>query len=373
MRRIVAAIVAALALLAVSARAADIDPAVVGTWERTVTTPFGSAKSIWDIRADGTYASRSEGQGGAPAQSGTVTFSGGFWTLKSAGGGFFGNVQDKGTYRLDGPNTIEAIGMLGSVTWQRAGTVREAKAPPELPPEPPPKPVPVTYRQIGKQNVPDNLVPLLAYAQARARAWRKDAVLTSLRTKADSDGSTLDLEFDFFAPGDGRAATWPAGQAPDSPIQEYAVEKIPGGRLPPRFPDLVGALAAARDQGLGPVAGGKLSTFGLGDGRRVVAWEFLDQGGATHFVDGFTGASISGGPKDSTAAASWGSNADSFERLAQAQLRGTTPRPMGWMPPFGTSCSTGAACRALQDRNLDAAIRLDAGLASEADVAKYDR
>jgi hypothetical protein len=46
---------------------------------------------------------------------------------------------------------------------------------------------------------------------------------------------------------------------------------------------------------------------------------------------------------------------------------------MGWMAPFGTSCNTGASCRAIQDRDYDAASRIDGGLLSDDDRAKYDR
>jgi hypothetical protein len=371
MRRAFAALaVALLTFFTAPARAADIDPAVVGTWERTIPTSFGPAKSIWSIRADGTYTMRAEGAG-TSQHSGRVTFDAGLWSLQATtGGGPFGPPRDQGSYRLDGPDTIDAIGVLGNQSWQRAGTVRVVRPPTPLPP------VAIRYTQVGAQRVPANLRDLLADANVRAQAWHAEAVLTSIRSRATADDtSLLNLEFDYFAPSDSTGMTVAAALPIDAPVKELGKVQTPQGRLPPQFPDLIQAFEAARGEGLRSVTGAKLYAISVKDGGRVIVWEFLDDSSGTartFFVDGFTGAALKGSPAQNSSDAMWAANAASFDRLANSQLRAVRPRPAGWIPPFGITCNTGASCKAVQDRDFDAGRRIDAGLLSATDRAKYD-
>ena len=145
----------------------------------------------------------------------------------------------------------------------------------------------------------------------------------------------------------------------------------------------VEALTAARSEGLRVLASARLEVVGLraeglDGGERAVVWVLRDNSSgkdAVFYVDGFTGAFMRGLPSDSLKERDmgWSVNASTFEGLARARQRRPGPPPAGWIPPFGAYCRTGASCRALQARDNDAAIRLDGGMPSAADLEKYDR
>ena len=76
----------ALALLsfvvACSGSTAKVDPSLVGSWELMVPNAQGTARWVWDIRADGTYGFHAEGPGNIPAHSGVFEARSG--TLRAA-------------------------------------------------------------------------------------------------------------------------------------------------------------------------------------------------------------------------------------------------------------------------------------------------
>lgn len=113
--------------LPVHGATANVDPALVGTWEMPVPNAQGVARWVWEIRADGTYSFYSEGPGAVPPHTGSVTLLHGQWHLQATTGLL--QWSDGGTYQLGDPNTLVATGKLGTGRWQRvAGTPASALA-----------------------------------------------------------------------------------------------------------------------------------------------------------------------------------------------------------------------------------------------------
>jgi hypothetical protein len=109
---------------------AGIDPALVGTWEATITTKDGTWKVTFHLSATGSYRSATEGPGNLPDESGTFRASTGKWSVVANKGPIPGRT-DEGTYELANGDTLILTGQAGPVTWKRAST---AAAPPANPP-----------------------------------------------------------------------------------------------------------------------------------------------------------------------------------------------------------------------------------------------
>lgn len=98
--------------------AAEVDPVAVGIWQIAVPNNRGVAQWFWTIQEDGQYRFRSEGPGAAPAHEGTVSFSGGHWTLRTVSG--LPGWEDGGSYELRDADTFVVTGKLGTGLWRRA-------------------------------------------------------------------------------------------------------------------------------------------------------------------------------------------------------------------------------------------------------------
>jgi hypothetical protein len=92
------------------AKAAEVDPSVVGTWELKLQ----GGPWVLEIRRDGTYTFHSEAQDGAASHAGNFNASNGHWSLIANTG-----CRDWGTYVLQGQDTWIATGHLGSGAWRR--------------------------------------------------------------------------------------------------------------------------------------------------------------------------------------------------------------------------------------------------------------
>jgi hypothetical protein len=101
-----------------------VEAGVAGRWETFVPNPRGMARWIWEISPNGTYSFRSEGRGAAPRHEGTITASGGRWTLRSLRG--LPGYEDGGSYELRDDKTIVMTGRLGTGIWRR---VQESRGP----------------------------------------------------------------------------------------------------------------------------------------------------------------------------------------------------------------------------------------------------
>lgn len=86
--------------------AADVDRALVGTWQ----LEWPGRPLYWVVRADGVY--RMHGPGANPRQIGRVDAQGGRFSMASA------VWMDSGTYRITG-NALSITGKLGPGTWKR--------------------------------------------------------------------------------------------------------------------------------------------------------------------------------------------------------------------------------------------------------------
>jgi hypothetical protein len=92
--------------------AANLDPAILGTWE----LPVNAGRWILEIRANGTFVFYSEANDGAPTRTGRFLTYNGLWSL-SATDGYF----DGGSYAAQPPSAWTAsswrLGATG--TWRR--------------------------------------------------------------------------------------------------------------------------------------------------------------------------------------------------------------------------------------------------------------
>lgn len=208
--------------------AATVDPVVVGTWEIMVPNAQGMARWIWEIRADGTYSFRSEGPGGTPSHSGTVTFSNGQWSLQTTTG--LPGWTDGGTYQLPGPDILAATGKLGPGVWQRSKTTDQW---------------------------PQSVVAMAAKARKMARAKLPDAVLLDIKVEPFPEsfpqppgGTEWSYSFSFWSPSTQNTYTI----TPYNP----AGEEFMGGKhnlshrepIPERFLEFAEAVKQAQAQGM---------------------------------------------------------------------------------------------------------------------------
>jgi Domain of unknown function (DUF4189) len=90
---------------------ATVDARTVGTWELLINPGVW----VWRIAANGTFESHSEAGDGAPPQAGTISASGGKWSIHALNNGN----TDGGTYTFQGPATLVATGKLGTGAWHR--------------------------------------------------------------------------------------------------------------------------------------------------------------------------------------------------------------------------------------------------------------
>lgn len=93
-------------VMAPAAFAADVDRALVGTWQ----LEWPGRPMYWVVRADGVY--RMHGPGANPRQLGRLDAQGGKFSMTSA------VWLDAGTYRVTG-NALSITGKLGPGTWKR--------------------------------------------------------------------------------------------------------------------------------------------------------------------------------------------------------------------------------------------------------------
>src|SRR5438046_3715584 len=96
---------------------ADVDPAMVGTWETRGVNANGPWKLIWDIRQDSSYS-----LSGAVSDSGIIGSGDGRWHTRS-------NVAKQtadGTYSMTDANHMLGTGPSGSGTWTRVVGKSEA-------------------------------------------------------------------------------------------------------------------------------------------------------------------------------------------------------------------------------------------------------
>ena len=105
------AFVSCITLIALKAHA-DVDPAMVGTWETSGVNAQGPWKLTWEIHADSSYL-----LSGALSDSGIIGSGDGRWHTRS-------NITKQsadGTYTLRDANHMEGTGPSGSGVWTRVG------------------------------------------------------------------------------------------------------------------------------------------------------------------------------------------------------------------------------------------------------------
>ena len=98
--------------------AGALDAAVVGTWKLELP---GSA-IYWAVREDGVY--RLHGPGANPRQVGKITATAGQWSIQAP------IWADAGTYKLNGTDTWQVTGRLGTGTWKRVWAPSKSAAGP---------------------------------------------------------------------------------------------------------------------------------------------------------------------------------------------------------------------------------------------------
>lgn len=137
----------------VAITAQSVDRALVGTWEMEVPNIAGTAKWIWEVRANGTYSFHAEGPGNTPAHYGAFQAANGRYTLKAA------NIAwvDNGTYDRPANNLVRMTGRLGTGYWKRVA-------------------VPAAEIGLGVDGDPDHFD---AAASARIKAKNKDKIFYS--------------------------------------------------------------------------------------------------------------------------------------------------------------------------------------------------
>lgn len=98
--------------LPIGVNGGKVDPALVGTWIM-VRNP---GQWAWRIAGNGTYVFHSAAIDNAPPNNGTLTATGGHYTLHALSM----NYDDAGTYVVKGRDEIVATGKLGTGIWKRA-------------------------------------------------------------------------------------------------------------------------------------------------------------------------------------------------------------------------------------------------------------
>jgi hypothetical protein len=99
---------------------ADVDPAMVGTWETSGVNAYGPWKLSWEIRPDGAYF-----LSGAISDSGIVGAGDGRWHTHSN----VTNQSADGTYSMSDLNHMFGTGPLGSAAWTRVAGPLNKQAP----------------------------------------------------------------------------------------------------------------------------------------------------------------------------------------------------------------------------------------------------
>jgi TIR domain len=151
----------------------------------------------------------------------------------------------------------------------------------------PPKALPVGVPDAAQRNLADV-----------RREWRPDAVLTQItaRLHAEQGAATYELDYALRSPTDGdglQIATGIPGAQPTSktlaPISRTSIHALPSG-----FVDFPTAVQTARDAGLvGDVRTGLLSASFV-ERRGQPTWRLVGSGDAPMYVDGASGAVLSG-------------------------------------------------------------------------------
>jgi hypothetical protein len=106
------ALVSCITLIALVKAHAEVDPAMVGTWETNGVNAQGPWKLTWEIHADSSYL-----LSGALSDSGIIGSGNGRWQTRS-------NITKQsadGTYTLRDANHMEGTGPSGSGVWTRVG------------------------------------------------------------------------------------------------------------------------------------------------------------------------------------------------------------------------------------------------------------
>jgi len=93
----------------------SVDSVWVGAWE--IDVPGTDGRWVWQGSANGIYELHSEAFDGTPTNAGTITASGGHYTIHAT------NISwdDSGTYIVSAPGTLTATGKLGTGTWRKIG------------------------------------------------------------------------------------------------------------------------------------------------------------------------------------------------------------------------------------------------------------
>lgn len=268
---------AVLMLAAFSWAGDKVDPATVGIWQMMVPNAQGVATWIWEIRADGTYVFRSEGPGAAPSHSGTFTAWGGQWSLQSTTMDW----SDGGTYQMLSQDIFVVTGKLGTGLWQRSSGGSSGGNEYE-----------VQTEQIGNQRIPKSLLSFVSSAMPKARAWRKDAVLTELRvTPTDSARSNFGVQLHFYSPSDQTGLSIDSGMPFQYAVQEKGAVSWSTLPIPARFVDLPEAVLTAKQNGMtGMLRDALLIVHQPEKNAQILAWELMMvNGDHPYYVDAVSG------------------------------------------------------------------------------------
>jgi hypothetical protein len=119
-------LLAILLLCAVAhADPARVDPAVVGTWQMTVTKSTGEWVVTFEADAAGRYRMRTTGPGTVPDDAGTLSASGGAWRMQKLSGGPVAT----GRYALVSGDAMTLTIGGHTVIWHRAGAAAAIPVP----------------------------------------------------------------------------------------------------------------------------------------------------------------------------------------------------------------------------------------------------
>ncbi len=91
--------------------AASVVPRAVGTWELSINRGVW----VWTIGPSGTHKFHSEAGDSAPAHAGTISASGGKWSVHALNFPW----DDGGGYSFQAPGTMTVAGRLGTGQWRR--------------------------------------------------------------------------------------------------------------------------------------------------------------------------------------------------------------------------------------------------------------
>lgn len=308
--------------------AAEVDPALIGTWQ----LQWPGEPIYWDIRADGTY--EVSGSGAAVAHAGTFAAAAGKWSLSSSTWG-----EDGGTYRPLNENRLMVVGKLGPGTWMRAPNRAVEKAADEA--------VQMAVEPDGSRLLPKDVPELMHAATQRARLWRKDAIPVMLEFEHQDirNYKGPEVRFSFYSPSEGTGFSLTVKtNSVRTHVFDQAV-RWGEASLPPVFVDLPSAVRIARNKGMkGPLKRANLRIWSPGDAPPVLAW-MMSTGASTgggRTVDGASGQIIDYDVTGYIAAynAQWERAARGLRALFQS-ARGGSSRDDG--SPFGRGSSSSSS------------------------------